>query len=94
MAMTDEEVRRISLLEILEEEHPWMPPLPAALASAWSEDSLRDFYQTAAPAHVMHARRLLGGPAAEEVWVDGPQGKLQCDVVRAHNMQTRICHPA
>jgi hypothetical protein len=92
MTMTDDEVRRINLLEILtSEEYPWVPPLPPALAAAWSEDSLRNFYQTAPPADVMHAWRPRG---AVEVWVDGPQGPLQCDVVRAHPCLHRLMQPA
>lgn len=74
--MDDAEVRRVNLLEVLAEEFPHVPPLPATLAGAWTEEKLRAFHTTAPAAHVARQQAQLQC----DVRVAGPQGQLQCDV--------------
>jgi hypothetical protein len=85
--MDDAEVRRVNLLEVLAEEFPHVPPLPATLAGAWTEEKLRAFHTTAPAAHVARQQAQLQC----DVRVAGPQGQLQCDVVRAGSMPACTC---
>ena len=44
MAATDEVIRRINLIDILEDDEPDCPPPPENAAEDWTEDEIRAYF--------------------------------------------------